>query len=175
MTRDDFHAALQHKNMVAFLRLIRAGETNQTANAYRTMFGGALFTAPPWKHPHRRVTVGRLTSTAAGAYQFLAKTWDGLVAQFDFEDFSPRNQDLGAVALIAGRGALEDVIAGRITDAVQKCRKEWASLPGAGYGQPERTVRQALATYASYAGELASARGPAPGARARGADGPLQA
>jgi lysozyme len=155
MTRDDFVAALQQQNVVAFLRLIRAGETNQTDNAYREMFGGALFLAPPWKHPHRAITVGHLTSSAAGAYQFLSRTWDALVLQFHFEDFSPPNQDQGAVALVAQRGALDDVIAGRITDAVQKCRKEWASLPDAGYGQPERTIKQALATYAGYAGKLA--------------------
>jgi lysozyme len=176
MTRDDFHAALQHKNMVAFLRLIRAGETNQTANAYRTMFGGALFTAPPWKHPpppgHGRPPHFHRGS----AYQFLAKTWDGLVAQFDFEDFSPRNQDLGAVALIAGGVRYEDVIAGRITDAVQKCRKEWASLPGAGYGQPERTGPAGTGDLR----ELRRGAGIGPRTRAwsgglRGADGPLQA
>lgn len=155
MTRDDFHAALQHQNVAAFLRLIRAGETNQTQDAYREMFGGVLFAAPPWQHPHRLITVGHVTSTAAGAYQFLAATWDWLAAQFHFEDFSPPNQDLGAIALVAERQALDDVIAGRIGDAVQKCRKEWASLPGAGYGQPERTVEQALATYRNYAGELA--------------------
>jgi len=155
MTRDDFRTALQHKNVVAFLRLIRAGESNQSDSAYRVMFGGSHFTAPPWKHPHRRVTVGRLTSTAAGAYQFLARTWDGLVLQYQFEDFSPRNQDLGAVALIAQRGALDDVIAGRIEDAVRKCRKEWASLPGAGYNQPERTFNQVMATYKGYDGKLA--------------------
>jgi muramidase (phage lysozyme) len=155
MTRDDFRSALQHQNVVAFLHLIREGETNQTDDAYRELFGGALFDAPPWQHPHRAVTVGRLTSTAAGAYQFLAKTWDGLVSQYQFEDFSPANQDLGAIALVAERGALDDVISGRITDAVQKCRKEWASLPGAGDGQPERTVQQALATYQSYSGALA--------------------
>jgi len=155
MTRDDFHAALQHGNVVAFLHLIRAGETNQTDDAYREMFGGALFPAPPWRHPHRPVTIGHVTSTAAGAYQFLARTWDGLVSQFHFEDFSPPNQDLAAVALIAQHDALEDVMAGRITDAVQKCRKEWASLPGAGYGQRERTIQLALATYKNYAGKLA--------------------
>ena len=155
MTRDDFQAALQHTNVVAFLHLIRAGETNQTDDAYRELFGGALFDAPPWQHPHRAVTVGRLTSTAAGAYQFLAKTWDGLVSQYQFEDFSPANQDLAAVALVAQHDALDDVIAGRITDAVEKCRKEWASLPGAGYGQPERTFQQALLTYKIYDGQVA--------------------
>ena len=155
MARDEFRTAVQHKNVVAFLRLIREGESNQSDNAYRVMFGGSHFAAPPWQHPHRRVTVGRLTSTAAGAYQFLARTWDGLVLQFHFEDFSPPNQDLGAVALIAQRDALEDVIAGRIEEAVHKCRKEWASLPGAGYRQPERSFKKLLATYKSYAGQVA--------------------
>ncbi|QJR16276.1 glycoside hydrolase family 24 protein [Usitatibacter palustris] len=158
MTRDEFRIAVRHRNVVAFLRLIRQGESNQSDTAYRVMFGGALFNVPPWQHPHRKVTVGRLTSTAAGAYQFLARTWDGLVRQFQFEDFSPDNQDLGAVALIAQRGALEDVIAGRIAEAVRKCRKEWASLPGAGYGQPERTFEQVMATYQHYAGKPSPAR-----------------
>jgi lysozyme len=155
MSLDDFRAALQHQNVIAFLHLIREGETNQTDRAYREMFGGVLFAAPPWVHPHRLVTVGHLTSSAAGAYQILAATWDWLVSQYHFQDFSPANQDLAAVALIAERGALDDVIAGHISDAVQKCRKEWASLPGAGYGQPERTVQQALATYTNFAGVLA--------------------
>jgi lysozyme len=59
------------------------------------------------------------------------------------------------VALVAQHDALDDVIAGRITDAVEKCRKEWASLPGAGYGQPERTFQQALLTYKIYDGQVA--------------------
>jgi muramidase (phage lysozyme) len=154
MTRDELQAALQHKNVVAFLHLIRQGETNQTDDAYREMFGGSLFAAPPWQHPHILITSGRYTSTAAGAYQFLARTWDGLVSQFRFEDFSPPNQDQAAVALIARHDALDDVIAGRIVDALGKCRQEWASLPGAPYAQPTRTVQQALLTYKIYAGEL---------------------
>jgi muramidase (phage lysozyme) len=153
VTRDDLLQAIQHGNVLAFLRLVRAGETSETDDAYREIFGGGLFDAPPWVHPHHAVTGGALTSTAAGAYQFLAGTWDELATKFGFGDFSPINQDLGAVALIARRGALEDVIAGRVRDAIDKCGKEWASLPGSPYGQPTRTVGEALETYAQFGGQ----------------------
>lgn len=152
MTRDDLLHAVQSGNVLAFLRLVRAGETGQGEDAYRMMFGGGFFDAPPWEHPHRAVHAAGLISTAAGAYQFLATTWDELAQRFGFGDFSPINQDLGAIALIGRRGALEDVLAGRVRDAIEKCGKEWASLPGSPYGQPTRTVEQALATYAEFGG-----------------------
>jgi muramidase (phage lysozyme) len=143
--------ALKHPNLQAFLRVIRAGESSQDDSAYTAMFGGEHFTSFA-DHPRRVITKGRYTSTAAGAYQFLSRTWDGLVRQYGFADFSPASQDLGAVALIAGRGALADALAGRIEAAIAKCGREWASLPGSPYGQPVRTLAQALATYAEFGG-----------------------
>ena len=78
-----------------------------------------------------------------------------MVRQYGFTDFGQGNQDLAAVALIAGRGALADALAGRIPQAIAKCAREWASLPGSPYGQPMRTIEQALATYAKHGGTLA--------------------
>jgi muramidase (phage lysozyme) len=46
------------------------------------------------------------------------------------------------------------VIAGNFQEAVRKCAREWASLPGSPYGQPMRTLAQALETYASYGGDI---------------------
>ena len=155
MTRADLDAALQSANMQAFLRVIRAGESGQNDDAYTVMFGGGHFDAPPWVHPHQPVDAAGLTSTAAGAYQFLGRTWDALVKQYGFEDFSPANQDAAAVALIAGRGALTDVLAGWFDDAILLCGKEWASLPDSPYGQPTRTLAQARQTYSENGGEFA--------------------
>lgn len=148
---------LSDTNVQAFLRVIREGETTQDDDkAYRMMFGGSLFSSFS-DHPRQKITIGSLTSTAAGAYQFLSRTWDGLVKQYGFTDFSPANQDLGAVVLIKGRKALEDVLAGRLEKAIQKCNKEWASLPGSPYGQPVITLERARKVYLAWGGrEVAS-------------------
>lgn len=157
MTRDDLSAALAQPNVTAFLRVIREGESSQNDSAYTVMFGGDHFTSFA-NHPRKRNTRimrGRpLTSTAAGAFQFIARTWDEMARAYGLVDFSPPNQDLAAVGLIARRGALDDVIAGRITDAIRKCGREWASLPGSSYGQPTQALAHALEVYAAYGGRI---------------------
>lgn len=159
---------LEDQNVQAFLRMLRHGEGTAGDDGYRVMFGGGHLvgldgqpgTADDFAdHPRRAITRklggSPITSTAAGAYQFLSKTWDGLVKQYGFADFSPMNQDLGAVALIKGRKALEDVIAGRFEDAVRKCNREWASLPGSPYGQPVVTMARARQEYEAHGGTYA--------------------
>ena len=153
MTLTDLRRALGQPNVAAFLRVIREGESSQTDDAYRMMFGGGLFSVSDgWQHPRRAVTAGGYTSTAAGAYQFLARTWDGLCQQYPFPDFAPKCQDMGAVALIAGRGALQDVIDGRLDAAIAKCGREWASLPGSPYGQPVLSMARCRAVYEQWGG-----------------------
>lgn len=149
---NNINEALKSSNVQAFLRVIRAGETSQDDIAYRTMFGGGTF-ASFNDHPRVKNSAAGLVSTAAGAYQFLERTWDGLDAKYNFPDFSPATQDFAAVALILGRGALDDVLAGRFEQAVRKCNKEWASLPWSPYGQPTRTIEQARAVYEAYGGK----------------------
>jgi muramidase (phage lysozyme) len=153
-------AALDDGNVRAFLRVIREGESGQDADAYTICYGGSHFSAPPWEHPRKPITAGAWTSTAAGAYQFLAKTWDAVAEAYALEDFSPGNQDLAAVALIHGRKALEDVQAGRFEAAVGKCAKEWASLPGSPYGQPTMTMAQARAAYEAWGGTYEESQAP---------------
>lgn len=157
--------ALDHPNVRAFLRMLRHGEGTASDDGYRVMFGGERFDSFA-DHPRRAITkkLGGtpITSTAAGAYQFLSRTWDGLVAQYGFRDFSPKNQDLGAVALILGRKALEDVVAGRFEEAVRKCNREWASLPGSPYGQPVVTMARARQEYEKHGGSYANTPKAAP-------------
>lgn len=144
---------LGNTNVNAFLHVIREGETNQTEDAYRTLVGGTLFDSFD-QHPNTLVRIERLnlSSTAAGAYQFLYKTWKGLVARYQFHDFSPESQDLGAVGLLIGRGALEDIVAGRFETAIAKCNKEWASLPGSPYGQGGISLERCRKVYEAYGG-----------------------
>lgn len=153
--------ACSNGNVKAFLAVIRAGEGTADADGYRRHFGGSHFDSFA-DHPRKVITAGlgknQYTSSAAGAYQFLTKTWDGLVKRYGFADFSPKNQDIAAVALIDGRGAMDDVLAGRIEDAIRKCNREWASLPGSPYGQPVKTMAQAIKTYVSNGGVIGSAQ-----------------
>lgn len=168
-TRDDLLHALQINNLQAFLRLIRHGETTQSDDAYRWLVGSTkarptLFDSFA-DHPRRRVRLvikGKVVwSTAAGAFQIIAPTWDEMAPKYKLADFTPINQDIAAAGLVHRRGALRDVIDGRIDEAIRKCRKEWASLPGAGYNQHERTTRELLAVYESHGGRISTSEGKA--------------
>lgn len=162
ISRDQLLAISLEVNVAAFLRAIRLGEGTADEAGYSRLVGGGSFTG--W-NDHPRILVRLkpgLSSTAAGAYQILARTWDGLVRQYSFIDFSPPTQDAAAVALIVGRQALEDVRAGRLADAVRKCNREWASLPGSPYGQRTESYTRVQAEYLAHGGALEVADAPVP-------------
>ncbi|GAB5336241.1 glycoside hydrolase family 24 protein [Pseudomonas fluorescens] len=96
-----------------------------------------------------------LTSNASGRYQQMLKDWPHYKALLKLPDFSPISQDLLALQHIREGRALDDVKAGRIAQAVSKCRNIWASLPGAGYNQREHRIEDLLAQYVAAGGVLA--------------------
>ena len=99
-------------------------------------------------HPQVFVTLSpTLRSSAAGRYQFLARTWDALAREHGFADFSPENQDRGALELIRERKALDYVRRGSVVKAIELCAPIWASLPGAGYGQHEHKLETLISAY----------------------------
>lgn len=161
---DTLRAALSDPNVRAFLAVIRAGEGTSDADGYRRMFGGELFDSMA-DHPRRAITKrlgGKpLTSTAAGAFQFLSRTWDECAAALALPDFGQASQDLAAAFLIKRRRGLEHAIAGRLEQAIAACAREWASLPGSPYGQPVRTLAQCRAVYEAAGGQYESAPAPA--------------
>lgn len=143
--------AMSDPNVQAFLMLIRTGEGTADAGGYSRLFGGGSFSGFA-DHPRQLVTRSGLSSTAAGAYQILSRTWDEL----GLPDFSPASQDEAAVKLIKRRGALADVIAGRFVVAIAKCNKEWASLPGSPYGQPTLSLDKANQVLLAYGAQPAT-------------------
>jgi muramidase (phage lysozyme) len=157
MTRDELLEHARHPNVRAMLDAIAACEGTAGPLGYRTQFGGGTFDSFA-DHPKQVIerTLGGkpLASSAAGRYQFLARTWGSLVEQYGFPSFEPQWQDAGAVALIEGRGALEDVVAGRLEAAVRKLAPEWASLPGAPYGQPTKHITFVRDVYLRAGGRL---------------------
>jgi hypothetical protein len=78
-------------------------------------------------------------------------------AKYSLRDFSPGEQDKAAIGLLIRRKALDDVMVGRIEAAIEKCRLEWASLPGSPYGQRTESLQRVLDTYIASGGSFAPA------------------
>lgn len=153
----------QEANVRAFLRMIRICEVGTDGErGYRTLFGGGTFDSYA-QHPgvagsftmNVNGSAQRVTSTAAGAYQFLAGTWSDAQRALGLPDFSPASQDEAALWLLRRRGALADVRAGNFQSALTKAGREWASLPGSPYGQPVKSLDQVMAYYVAGGGDIA--------------------
>lgn len=147
-------ADVAQTNRRAFLDMIAWAEGTAGDDGYRTLFGGGTFGSFA-DHPRIYVPFRSTSSSAAGRYQILARTWDGVRTKLGLPDFSPPSQDAAALELIRERGALNDVDAGRVAGAIAKVRKVWASLPGAGYNQPERGLVALLGVYQQAGGNIA--------------------
>jgi len=87
-------------------------------------------------------------STAAGAYQIIRPTWNQIKNNYPGTIlFDKTGQDIGAMALIASAGALDDVESGDFDQAIYKINDIWASLPGSPYGQPTRSINELRTFY----------------------------
>ena len=151
---------LEDKNVQAFLALIRDTEgTAKGADPYRVYGGSAKnqikdLSKPDFKRWGFTQTDGKKnTSSASGAYQFLERTWNGLAKEYGLTDFSPRSQDLGAIALLKQSGALDAIVKGDFDTAVKKANRTWASLPGSPYAQHTRSNDYVAQSLAKHLGE----------------------
>ena len=157
-------------NVVAFLDMLAWSEGTSTSPAtknqgYDVIVTGAdrvpeIFTdysVHPFSSGRKSKPINSkgLTSNASGRYQFMLKDYAHYRAQLKLPDFGPLSQDLWAIQLIRERRALPLIQSGRIVEAIAKVRNIWASLPGAGYGQPEHAVDKLLAAYRQAGGAVA--------------------
>lgn len=146
MKRAQLEQYLDHPNVRRFLDYIAQSE-GTSKNGYQTAFGGGVI-GDLSRHPNKRHTFRQTdgktnVTTAAGRYQFLSSTWNNLANRYGFEDFGGRNQDLGAIALLADAGALNAVVNGDWSTAIKRSGKTWASLPSSTYAQPKRSMAEA--------------------------------
>lgn len=141
-TRAQLEGYLKNPNVRKMLELISYTEGTQKHGA-ATAFGGGklgnLADHPRYSKPFKQTDGVTKHTSAAGKYQYLASTWDGVAKQYGFKDFGPHNQDLGAVALLIQRNALEPLLKGDFTTAIQRSGKEWASLPSSTYKQGKKS------------------------------------
>ena len=89
--------------------------TLESGNRYNVITGGETFDDDS-KHPDKfGVRTADGVSDAAGRYQFLNTTFQGIVdqnPQAEITDFSPEAQDKAFILLLKGEGVLDDVMQG---------------------------------------------------------------
>ena len=144
------------KNLQAFLDMIAVSEGTKHLgdDGYNVLVGGTLFEGYA-DHPRKLVKLNeRLSSTAAGRYQILARYFDAYRRTLDLHDFGHASQDAIAIQMIREQHALPDVEAGRLARAVELCANIWASMPGAGYGQHENKLAKLEQAYRDHGGAL---------------------
>lgn len=143
-TRAQLEKYAQNPRVRKFLDLIAHTEGTE-GNGYRTAFGGGRLSSlndhPRYSKTFKQKNGKTNKTSAAGRYQFLRGTWDGLARQYGLKDFGPQSQDIAAVALLAQNGALGRILKGDMQGAVRKAGPTWASLPTApaSYSQPTKS------------------------------------
>lgn len=143
----------------AILRCIRAGESRQDDQAYFIRWGG--IGRPPKffddlsQHPRILEPGPKGPSSAAGAYQITATTYDDFAPRIGVTGFSRDEQDALALAICEEEGALEKVLEGDFRGAVEVLGGRWSSFPSNTDGQRTQTWEKLAAAWVAYGGEQA--------------------
>lgn len=147
------------------LQAIRFAEGTSGPKGYQTMFGGGIFSDLS-RHPDTVISSGGYKSAAAGAYQFMPGTWQSYASRLGLQTFSPKEQDLAALALardklmsIGGLAALkEEGLSPRVSAALSPA---WASFPTLSgksyYGQPVKKLEEIQRVFGSTPSPVADA------------------
>jgi muramidase (phage lysozyme) len=158
------------QNLKAFLDMLAFSEGTSTSPATKDRGYDVIVTGIDGKpeimscydtHPFaggrrpKLVNKSGLSSTASGRYQFLVRDWGFYRLKLNLPNFGPDAQDRWATQLIKERRALDDIETGHFIVAVGKVSNLWASLPGAGYGQPEHRMASLEDAYERAGGQFA--------------------
>jgi muramidase (phage lysozyme) len=135
---------------------VAEGTRGRSKDGYDVMFSFKIATSCA-RHPIECNAFGHTCSTAAGRYQFLTKTWDGIASVRHLTSFEPENQERGAAYLIGNVRRVDvpqnrAMTAAELSNAMSKLSYEWASLPPGRYGQPSRSMAQIRTVYCGLAG-----------------------
>ena len=91
--------------------------------------------------------VAEVRSTASGRYQLILPTWEALCQKYGSRTFSPQNQDIAAIQLLAECKAYDELLAGHIAAAIDKACEIWASFPGNPYQQGGKSLDWLLTNF----------------------------
>jgi muramidase (phage lysozyme) len=138
-------------NVKAFLDVL--GYAEGTDDQYNFMFTHVPFSSYA-DHPRSVRCSGRFCSDAAGRYQFLSTTWDGLKHGAGVWDFSPESQDKGCLYLLKSIGVYNTIVNissyNDFSKAVTGAGGTWASLPGSPHGQSSHSLETLWAKFQSF-------------------------
>jgi len=127
------------------------GTRGRGQDGYNVTFAYRYFSSCA-SHPNMRVCASGYCSTAAGRYQFLTKTWNGL----GYSSFGPASQDKAAMKLVSRRGVSvptgRAMTATEFSNTMNRISYEWASLPPGRYGQPSHSMAATRREYCKLAG-----------------------
>ena len=115
----------------ALTNTIRRVEGTSGPDGYRIMFGGRKLDDMS-KHPALVQHGGGHSSDAAGAYQFLSRTWNDVANKLGLTDFGPESQELAADYLIRQKGVDPNVRITNLEDwknTSNRLAPTWAGLP----------------------------------------------
>lgn len=152
-------------NQKAFLDTIAWSEIGQdliavSDNGYNVIVGSTaenpdLFNSYT-DHPRKEVWLSKLNvnSSAAGRYQLLSRYFDAYKKQLDLPDFSPESQDSIALQQIRECHAINQIDAGSFDDAISRCARIWASLPGSTYKQHTNSIEILRTSFTNAGGVI---------------------
>ena len=151
---------LNNPNRHALSQVVQYAEGTRGPDAHRIMFGHTQSNPRLLndfsRHPNSPYpTPWGTTSEAAGAYQFMDRTWqDVLKANPIIRDFSPESQERAYDWLAKRRGVIPTAPITNIdqfTDVMSRLSPEWSSLPYQGgqsyYDQPSKSINELWSVY----------------------------
>lgn len=159
-----------HPNVCAFMDMLASAAAEGTAsspitknNGYDIIVSGVDgrhrfddYSTHPFAGGRPSIVVNSkgLTSNASGRYQFMLRDWAHYRDLLTLPDFGRLSQDRWCYQLIKERGAIAQIIAGDLDNAVARCSNIWASLPGNNYGQRQATMDALRNVFIAAGGRL---------------------
>lgn len=159
--------AAQDANIKALQMALRECEGTDAPDGFNYLFGSSPHNDRRFTdmshHPNIKFPFTGGVSDAAGAYQILYETEQGLIKQLvsygmseeQATMFDESTQNLKCVLLFSNHNCCQKIIDGDFNYAISALNKTWASLPGSPYGQPVKTMAQVTEFYTEAGGIIA--------------------
>lgn len=164
---DFLKKAVEDDNIKGLQMAIRGCEGTDAEDGYNYLFGSSVHNTRRFtdmsRHPNQKFPFAGGMSDAAGAYQIMYETEQGLIKQLisygmseeEATRFDKATQDLKCALLFSNHNCCQRIMNGDFDFAIETLNKTWASLPGSPYGQPVKTMAQVTEFYQNAGGNIA--------------------
>lgn len=159
--------AVNDVNIKALQTAIRKCEGTDAPDGFNYLFGSSIHNTRRFTdmshHPNQKFPFGKDNfSDAAGAYQIMYATEQGLIKQLvsfgmtieEATRFDEATQNLKCVLLFSNHNCCQRIMNGDFDYAIGILNKTWASLPGSPYGQPTHDITEVTQWYQAASGNI---------------------